>query len=72
MVINKKAIATTALTLGVLASITLSDKVLDIASGNFANSHTASALGISDKDITFVPDISKGVDIDIDSDVDGA
>lgn len=72
MVINKKTIATTALTLGVLAGITMSDKVLDIVSGNFSNSHTASAMGISDKDITYVPDISSGVDFEIDSDTEGA
>ena len=72
MVINKKTIATTALTLGVLAGITMSDKVLDIVSGNFSNSNTASAMGISDKDITYVPDISSGVDFEIDSDTEGA
>ena len=67
MVINKKTIATTALTFGVLAGITMSDKVLDIVSGNFSNSHTASAIGISNKDITYVPDIRSGVDFEIDS-----
>ena len=70
MVINKKILlaSTAALALGITAGITQSDKFLD----NFTATHTASAIGISDKDITYVPDISGGVDFEIDSDTEGA